>query len=109
MTQNPPKFFQIKPELKDWKLEQHVLSTIVMLVYLIFINILLFNMLIALFTNTYQRIQDKSRTIWANDRFEMVMSSTHALPFSILNPVAQLFLFIWVIIATPIAMIVSIK
>ena len=76
---------------------------------MIFVYILLFNMLIALFTNTFQRIQNKSRIIWANDRFEMVMSSTHALPFSILNPVAQLFLFIWAIIATPIAMVASIK
>ena len=86
-----------------------MLSTIVLLVYLVFVNILLFNMLIALFTNTYQRIQNKSRIIWANDRFEMVMSSTHALPFSVLNPFAQLFLFVWAIIATPIAMIMSIK
>jgi len=89
--------------------EHHILSTILLLVYLIFVNILLFNMLIALFTNTYQRIQNKSRIIWANDRFEMVMSSTHALPFSILNPIAQLFLFVWAIIATPIAMVLSIK
>ena len=79
------------------------------MVYLIFVNILLFNMLIALFTNTYQRIQNQSRIIWANDRFEMVMSSTHALPFSILNPIAQILLFIWAIFATPIAMVISLR
>ena len=66
-------------------------------------------MLIALFTNTYQRIQNQSRIIWANDRFELVMSSTHALPFSILNPIVQALLFIWAIITTPLAMVISLR
>ena len=39
----------------------------------------------------------------------MVMSSTHALPFSILNPIAQLLLFIWAIFTTPIAVVISLR
>ena len=39
----------------------------------------------------------------------MVMSSTHALPFSILNPIAQFLLFIWAIFTIPIAMVISLR
>ena len=65
------------------------------------------NMLIALFTNTYERIKLESKINLANAKFSIVVSLTHTLPFTLFNPLIQLFLFIWAFISIPIAMIIS--
>ena len=61
-------------------------------------------MIIALFTNTYERIKAESKINLANAKFSIVVSMTHTLPFSFFNPFIQLFLFIWALITVPIGM-----
>ena len=65
------------------------------------------NMIIALFTNTYERIKAESKINLANAKFSIVVSVTHTLPFSFFNPVIQLFIFIWTLISVPIAICTS--
>ena len=65
------------------------------------------NMLIALFTNTYARIEAESKINLAIAKFSIVVSMTHTLPFSVLNPFIQLLIFIWAFISVPIAIITS--
>ena len=65
------------------------------------------NMLIALFTNTYARIEAESKINLANDKFSIVVSVAHTLPFSFFNPFVQFFIFIWALISVPIAIITS--
>ena len=57
------------------------------------------NILIAVFTSTYERIMSKSNVRWASDRFEIFVSGCHMLPFGLLTPIVQLFLIIWAPIA----------
>ena len=57
------------------------------------------NILIAVFTSTYERIMNKSNVRWASDRFEIFVSGCHMLPFGIFTPIVQLFLIIWAPIA----------
>ena len=64
-------------------------------------------MLIALFTNTYERIKAESKINLANAKFSIVVSMSHTLPFSFFNPFIQAFIFIWACISVPIAMITS--
>ena len=71
--------------------------------YQVFVIILLLNMLIAVFTNTYDKVKNESKVFWSTDRFELVSSLMHPLPLGIWNPFFQLFLFIW----TPIAFILA--
>jgi len=83
------------------------MSNILLIFFLVFVNILLLNMLIALFTNTYEDIKTKSKINLANTKFSMVVSMTHTLPFSVFNPIVQLFIFIWALISIPIAILTS--
>ena len=62
------------------------------------------NMLIAVFTTTYETLQKRSDIRWASDRFELFTSGIHMLPLGCFNPLVQIFLFIW----TPIALTVAI-
>ena len=87
--------------------EKSYSAIVLFIFYEIFIIILLFNMLIALFTNSYQRIQDQSRRIWATDKYILVVSGLNMLPLGIFNPLVQLLLFIWALIAFIIALILS--
>ena len=85
------------------KLWKHGMSNFLLITFLIFVNILMLNMIIALFTNTYERIKAESKINLANAKFSIVVSMTHTLPFSFFNPFIQLFLFIWALISVPIA------
>ena len=78
-----------------------------LILFLLFVNILFLNMIIALFTNTYNKIKAKSKINLAIEKFSIVASYTHTLPFSFLNPLMQLFIFIWAFISIPIAMMTS--
>ena len=82
-------------------------SFILLILFLIFVNILLLNMIIALFTNTYDEIKAKSKINLAVAKFSIVASFTHTLPFSFLNSIMQLFIFVWALISIPIAMVIS--
>ena len=68
---------------------------------------LLLNMIIALFTSTYDKIKAQSRINLAVAKFSIVASLTHTLPFSFFNPLMQLIIFIWAFISIPIAIITS--
>ena len=83
------------------------MSNFLLITFLIFVNILMLNMIIALFTNTYERIKAESKINLANAKFSIVVSVTHTLPFSFFNPVIQLFIFIWALISVPIAICTS--
>jgi len=78
-----------------------------LILFLIFVNLLLLNMIIALFTSTYAKIKAESRINLAVEKFSIVASLTHTLPFSFYNPFMQLFIFIWTFISIPIAIITS--
>jgi hypothetical protein len=79
--------------------EENLLASIFFLVYKIFVVIMMINILIAVFTSTYERIMSKSNVRWASDRFEIFVSGCHMLPFGFLTPVVQFFLIIWAPIA----------
>ena len=78
-----------------------------LIVFLIFVNILFLNMIIAFFTTTFTKIKAESKINLAIEKFSIVASYTHSLPFSFFNPLMQLFIFIWAFISIPIAMITS--
>ena len=63
--------------------------------YQMVVLMLLLNMVIAMFTTTFEKMTTKSRVIWANDNYELVVTGVHVLPLGPFNPIAQLALFIW--------------
>ena len=65
------------------------------MVYKVFVVIMMINILIAVFTSTYERMTENSNVRWASDRFEIFVSGCHMLPFGLLTPIVQLLLFIW--------------
>ena len=58
--------------IRDQLKEKTWLSTILLAFYLLVANILLLNMLIAIFTNTYSLISS-SREIWIKRRLELIL------------------------------------
>ncbi|XP_016324834.1 transient receptor potential cation channel subfamily M member 2 [Sinocyclocheilus anshuiensis] len=64
------------PAFPEW------LTIIMLCVYLLFANILLLNLLIAIFNYTFQEIQDNTDTIWKFQRYELIKEyhSRPALP-----------------------------
>ena len=83
------------------------MSNFLLILFLIFVNTLLLNMLIALFTNTYEKIKAESKINLANAKFSIVVTMSHTLPFSFFNPFVQFFIFVWALISIPIAMLTS--
>uniref|UniRef100_A0A3Q3E9Q2 Ion transport domain-containing protein n=1 Tax=Labrus bergylta TaxID=56723 RepID=A0A3Q3E9Q2_9LABR len=55
------------------------LTIIMLCVYLLFANILLLNLLIAIFNFTFQEVQDNTDTIWKFQRYELI-KEYHSLP-----------------------------
>ena len=49
-------------------------SLVLYVIYLIFLNILLVNLLIAIFNNTYQLIESEANKIWKFDRYYLVFN-----------------------------------
>jgi len=66
-----------------------------MCVYLLVANVLLLNMLIAVFNNIYDDVKNHSDQIWRFDKYDMIMEYRRKprlpLPFSILTNVPKLF------------------
>uniref|UniRef100_A0A673LHM8 Transient receptor potential cation channel subfamily M member 2 n=1 Tax=Sinocyclocheilus rhinocerous TaxID=307959 RepID=A0A673LHM8_9TELE len=64
------------PAFPEW------LTIIMLCVYLLFANILLLNLLIAIFNYTFQEVQDNTDTIWKFQRYELIKEyhSRPALP-----------------------------
>ncbi|XP_076858615.1 transient receptor potential cation channel subfamily M member 2 isoform X2 [Brachyhypopomus gauderio] len=64
------------PSFPDW------LTIIMMCVYLLFANILLLNLLIAIFNYTFQQVQDHTDTFWKLQRYDLIKEyySRPALP-----------------------------
>ncbi|KAK6315529.1 hypothetical protein J4Q44_G00150580 [Coregonus suidteri] len=54
------------PAFPEW------LTIILLCVYLLFANILLLNLLIAIFNYTFQEVQDNTDTIWKFQRYELI-------------------------------------
>ena len=72
--------------------ERSMASLVVLGVYMMISNIILLNMLIALFSNTYDEIKGNSKIIWAGIRYETMIGGIHVLPFGPLNGIVQVFL-----------------
>lgn len=67
--------------------ERSFMTMIILAFYMMVSNIVLLNMLIALFSNTYDEIKAKSKIIWAGMRYETIIggknpSSQLKAPFS---------------------------
>ncbi|KTF80003.1 hypothetical protein cypCar_00042858 [Cyprinus carpio] len=64
------------PAFPEW------LTIIMLCVYLLFANILLLNLLIAIFNYTFEEVQDNTDTIWKFQRYELIKEyhSRPALP-----------------------------
>ncbi|XP_048050691.1 transient receptor potential cation channel subfamily M member 2 isoform X2 [Megalobrama amblycephala] len=64
------------PVFPEW------LTIIMLCIYLLFANILLLNLLIAIFNYTFQEVQDNTDTIWKFQRYELIKEyhSRPALP-----------------------------
>ena len=76
------------------------MSGFLLIFFLVFVNILLLNVLIALFTSTYDHYKAKSKINLANTKFSMVVSMSHTLPFTFLFiPFIQLLIFFWALIS----------
>ncbi|XP_072167495.1 transient receptor potential cation channel subfamily M member 3-like [Diadema setosum] len=50
-----------------------VLERLIMGIYLLIANVLLINMLIAIFNNTFQRVQENANEIWKFQRYRLIM------------------------------------
>ena len=64
--------YYFRPKIMNHSKEKTWLSTILLAFYLLVANILLLNMLIAIFTNTYSLISS-SREIWIKRRLELIL------------------------------------
>ncbi|CAI9735208.1 transient receptor potential cation channel subfamily M member-like 2 [Octopus vulgaris] len=64
------------------------IAPILMCIYILLTNILLLNLLIAMFSNTFQRVQEKSRLHWSFQRYELIFE------FSIRPPLPPPFILL---------------
>lgn len=53
--------------------ESYFINSILLIVYFIFANFMMLNLLIALFSSTYESVTEESEKIWKLNRFELVM------------------------------------
>eukprot|EP00794_Sanderia_malayensis_P003066 gene3066-3530_t len=71
-----------------------IIVIITMCIYLLVANVLLLNMLIAVFNNIYQETQDHSKMIWRFDKYDMIMEFKHRpclpIPFSVITNIPRL-------------------
>ena len=76
--------------------ETTVLSTMVTAFFMLVSNLILLNILIAVFTEKYQDVQHNINTVWTNGRLDVVLEDYHYLPLGpFFGGMFQLLLIIW--------------
>ena len=63
------------PDSKYLCPERSALSSFILALYLLVANILLLNMLIAIFTHTYNMTLENSKEIWIKRRYELILGN----------------------------------
>ena len=83
--------------------ETTVLSTMVTAFFMLCSNLILLNILIAVFTEKYQDVQHNINTVWTNGRLDVVLEDYHYLPGGpFLGGLFQLLLIIWFLLCAAI-------
>ena len=61
-------------------------------------NLILVNILIAIFTDTYKNINRNIRRVWTNGRYEVILEDYHYMPYGpAIGGIVQLLLIFWFI------------
>ena len=105
------------PDSKYLCPERSALSSFILALYLLVANILLLNMLIAIFTHTYNMTLENSKEIWIKRRYELILGNqellmftntildgAHSMPFLFFNAPVLILLSFWTFIALPVAL-----
>ena len=83
--------------------ETTVLSTMVTACFMLVSNLILLNILIAVFTEKYQDVQHNINTVWTNGRLDVVLEDYHYLPLGpFFGGMFQLLLIVWFLICAAI-------
>ena len=83
--------------------ETTVLSTMVTAFFMLCSNLILLNILIAVFTEKYQDVQHNINTVWTNGRLDVVLEDYHYLPGGpFLGGLFQLLLISWFLLCATI-------
>jgi hypothetical protein len=83
--------------------ETTVLSTMVTASFMLVSNLILLNILIAVFTEKYQDVQHNINTVWTNGRLDVVLEDYHYLPLGpFFGGMFQLLLIVWFLICAAI-------
>ena len=56
-------------------------------VYMMFANVLLINLLVALFATTYERVQENSENIWKLNRYDLILEYWGKSPLRIVESI----------------------
>ena len=75
---------------------------------MLMVALVLVNILIAIFSEAWQLVNENKGLVSARSLADLIIEESYDLPFSVFNPLVQLFLIIYCIITTPIGMFRSI-
>lgn len=76
--------------------ERNTLSTVFTGIYMFVSNLILLNILIAIFTDTYKNVNTNIRKVWTNGRYDVILEDYHYMPFGpILGGLIQFYLILW--------------
>jgi hypothetical protein len=76
--------------------EINSISTVITGIYMLVSNLILLNILIAIFTDTYKNVNQNIRKVWTNGRYDVILEDYHYMPFGpIIGGIIQLCLILW--------------
>ena len=76
--------------------DRNSLSTVLTAVYMFISNLILLNILIAIFTDTYKNVSTNIRKVWTNGRYDVILEDYHYMPFGpIFGGILQFGLILW--------------
>ena len=76
--------------------DRNSLSTVLTAVYMFISNLILLNILIAIFTDTYKNVSTNIRKVWTNGRYDVILEDYHYMPFGpIIGGILQFGLILW--------------
>ncbi|CBY38247.1 unnamed protein product [Oikopleura dioica] len=78
--------------------ERNEISSFIMSAYMLATNIVMVNMLIAMFNETYTKMKKNSKLIWATDRYKFILEEYHYFPNIFVGGLLQFLLCIWFVI-----------
>eukprot|EP00116_Pleurobrachia_bachei_P003410 sb/3463672/ len=83
----------------------YYLNIFLFCLYLLIVNVLLLNLLIAIFSKTYEDVESDSKLVWSNQRAEMILEykdfSPIPMPLSLLYHIVEFFYYLFTLCKPP--------